>query len=125
MRRPIAEGQIEASLRVSEILDHFGGLRVGKTGPGTEQAASDIHFYSSPRREVGAIANPWLGTVKKCEAFGTAHHDHIVLLVNGEGRYFAFTDPDECLYSLGASFGEAMQKLLWGYSYGAPLARDA
>lgn len=122
---PVAQGLLSASQRVSDILGRFGELQVGKVGPGTEQAASDVRFYSAPRPEVGSIASPWLGVAGNCKAFGTAHNDHIVLLVNDEGTYFAFTDPDACLYSLGLSFGEAMRKLLWGYAYGSPLPRDA
>ncbi|MBS0371273.1 MAG: SUKH-3 domain-containing protein [Proteobacteria bacterium] len=117
-------GPMSASQRASAIIEKFGGLQVGKTGPGTEQAAADVCFYSEPRPEVSAIANSWPETAGRCEAFGTAHHDHIVLLVNDEGTYFAFTDPDDSLYSLGASFGEAMKTLLWGKSYGTPLTRD-
>lgn len=121
----VEPGRSEAERRAAEIVASFGGLRVGNIGPGTEQATSDVHFYSTLRPEVGSIAEPWASIAGKCEAFATAHHDHIVVLVNGEGTYFAFSDADGHLYALGSTFGEAMRKLLWGYSYGAPLARDA
>jgi hypothetical protein len=58
-------------------------------------------------------------------AVATAHHDHIIVFVNSTGAVFAFTDPDEQLYSIGESFGEAMERLLLGFSYGGSIARDA
>jgi hypothetical protein len=58
-------------------------------------------------------------------AFATAHCGHIIVFVNAAGNVFAFTDPDEQLYSIGESFGEAMEHLLLGTSYGNPIARDA
>jgi hypothetical protein len=33
--------------------------------------------------------------------------------------------PEEQLYSIGESFGEAMERLLLGISYGCPITRDA
>ena len=116
---------VSAQRIVTEILKHFGGLRVGQSGPGTEQAASDVSFYSSYRPEVSAVVSPWKPQVGECAAFGTAHNDHMILFVNDAGTYFVFTDPDERLYQLRGSFGEAMQTLLWGYSYGTPLSRAA
>ena len=114
-----------SQLQVAEILRRFGGMRVGQSGPGTEQAASDICFYSSLRPEVDVVISPWLPKVGKCAAFGTAHNHHMILFVNDEGTYFAITDPDERLYKLDGAFGQVMQNLLCGYRFGAPLAREA
>jgi len=117
------EAHASAHLRAHEIARQFGGLRVGQAGPGTEQAASDVHFYSAPRPEVSAVISPWEADVGACAAFATAHNDHMILFVNHAGEYFAFTDPDDCLYKLEGTFSEAMQKLLFGYRFGAPLTR--
>jgi hypothetical protein len=109
----------------SAIVARFGGLTVGATGPGREQAASDVQFYSRLRPEVTTVVQPWSSRLGELVAVATAHHDHIIVFVNSAGNLFAFTDLDEQLYSIGQSFGEAMERLLLGISYGAPIARDA
>ena len=115
----------EASTQIAtEIVRQFGGLRVGEAGPGALQAASDISFYAKLRPEVSAVTQPWRQRIGNCVAFATAHNDHMILFVNDQDLYFTFTDPDEQLYELGHSFGHAMNTLLFGYEYGAPLARD-
>ena len=108
----------------TEIVRQFGGLRGGEAGPGTQHAASDVSFYAKLRPEVSAVTQPWRQRIGNCVAFATAHNDHMILFVNDQGLYFTFTDPDERLYELGLSFGNAMHTLLFGYQYGAPLARD-
>ncbi|MGM9481404.1 hypothetical protein ACS5PN_09460 [Roseateles sp. NT4] len=110
---------------VAAILAQFSGLHVGQCGPGTQQAASDIDFYRAARPEVAAIVAPWQSLVGNCEAFATAHHDHMILLVNDDGAYFAFTDPDDRLYRFNGGFGDFMEALLLGYPFGAALPRDA
>jgi hypothetical protein len=121
--RPQPDEVASGHARALEVLNQFGGLHVGQTGPGTEQAASDVHFYALPRPDLSAIIYPWTPEVGVCAAFATAHNDHMILFVNDAGEYFVFTNPDECLYKLAGTFGEAMQTLLWGYRYGLPLAR--
>jgi hypothetical protein len=51
----------------------------------------------------------------------SAHHDHIIVLVGSTGEFYAFTDPDDRLYSIGQTFGEAMERLLLGFEYGSPI----
>lgn len=114
-----------AAGRATAILRQFAGLHVGEVGSGAEQAKSDISFYSQLRPAVGVVTSPWHLQVGNCAAFATAHNDHMVLFVNDQGRYFAFTDPDSRLYPLGDSFGNGMHTLLLGYSYGASLPRDS
>jgi hypothetical protein len=114
-----------ASNYASAIVAEFGSLRVGTTGLGREQAASDVSFYSSLRPESAACVQPWSARLGELIAVATAHHDHIIVFVNSTGSIFAFTDPDEQLYSLGESLGKAMERLLFGLSYGVPIARDA
>jgi hypothetical protein len=57
--------------------------------------------------------------------FATAHHDHMIIFVSSKGHFYAFTDPDGKLYSIGHSFGEAMERLLLGLDYGHCVPRDA
>lgn len=120
-----ASGEVSADAIVDAILAQFSGLQVGQCGPGTEEAASDVCFYRAPRAEVSSVLAPWRLQVGKCAAFATAHHDHMILFVNDDGEYFAFTDPDERLFQLKGGFGEIMQSLLVGYRFGTALPRDA
>lgn len=113
-----------ATDRASAILAEFGVLNVGTTGPGREQAASDVQFYTRLRPEVTTNVQPWSSRLGELMAIATAHHDHIVVFVDTEGRLFAFTDPDQRLYAIGQSFGEAMERLLLGISFALPIARD-
>ena len=122
--RPVEDAK-SATDRCRVIIGEFGGLRVGQSGPGIEVAASDVHFYSGPRPEVGEVTLPWRRQVGSTAAFATAHNDHMVLLVNDAGEFFVFTDPDEKLYNVGKSFGDLLQRLIWGYALGVPRRRDA
>ena len=108
----------------ARVLAEFSGLRVGAVGPGKDLAASDICFYSQPRPEVSVITHPWLSKVGNLSAVGTAHNDHIIVLVGASGEWYAFTDPDEQLYLLGRDMGEAMERILLGINYGTPIAPD-
>lgn len=120
-----AESSSGAQKFAAEILNEFGALQVGECGPGTEQAASDIHFYSRLRPEVSKVVSPWGHQIGQCSAFATAHHDHMILFVDTVGAVFVFTDSDARLYRLNGTFGDAMKTILWGYSYGAALRPDA
>jgi SUKH-3 immunity protein len=111
--------------RAEGVIRQFRGLRVGAVGPGRELAASDVHFYSSARPEVASVVRAWSHQLGELAAVATAHHDHIILFVNSTGGFYAFTDPDERLYSIGQSFGEAMERLLLGLRYGASIPQDA
>jgi hypothetical protein len=52
-------------------------------------------------------------------------NDHIIVFVSSTGSFYAFTDPDDRLYSIGQTLGEAMERLLLGIGYGASIPRDA
>ncbi len=49
----------------------------------------------------------------------------MILLVNGDGAYFAFTEPNEQVYRFNGGFGEFMEVLLLGHPFGVELPRDA
>jgi hypothetical protein len=111
-------------LVAKKICAEFGGLRVGVTGRGRDLAASDVFFFSEPNTEESSLAEPWEKTVGNLDAIASAHHDHMVFLVSVTGRYYVFTDPDAQLYLVGRSFGEAMERLLLGISYGPAIPRS-
>ena len=103
----------------ARIIGEYGGLLVGETGPGTEQAASDIHFYT----RLG-VATAWTSRIGEVAAFATAHHDHMVLLIGKGGRLYVFTEVDGRLYDAGNDFGDLMYRLLFGYSMGQEIPRS-
>jgi hypothetical protein len=114
-----------AHQRAKAIIAEFGSLRVGAVGPGQDLPAGDIHFYSHARPESSAVGRAWSSRVGELAGFASAHHDHIIVLVGSTGEVYAFTDPDERLYFIGQTFGEAMERLLLGVGYGSPIPRDA
>jgi hypothetical protein len=105
------------------IIAQFGNIHVGSVGAGRDLPASDVHFYSHLRPEVSVVAEPWLEITGMLWGIATAHHGHMIILIGAQGQFYAFTDPDEQLYSLGSTFSEAMERLLLGHSYGMPIAR--
>jgi hypothetical protein len=129
--RPSTRGRSEAQLaataeqRAAEVIARFAGLRVGAVGAGRDLPASDIHFYSRVRPEVAVVARMWFSQVGELAGVATAHHDHIIVLVGSTGEFYAFTDPDDRLYSIGQTFGEAVERLLLGVEYGSPIPPDA
>ena len=106
------------------IIAQFRDLHVGSVGAGRDLPASDVYFYSHLRPEVSLVAEPWLEITGMLWGIGTAHHGHMIILTGAQGEFYAFTDPDEQLYSLGATFSEAMERLLLGHSYGKPIAKN-
>ena len=114
-----------AQERAAAVIAEFGGLLVGAVGPGRELASSNVHFYSRVRPEVTAIVQAWSSQLGELAGVATAHHDHIVLFVSSAGSFYAFTDPDDRLYSIGQTFGEAMERLLLGIGSGPSIPRDA
>lgn len=107
------------------VIQEFGGLKVGETGAGREHAASDVCFYPSLQPEDTSLGEPWIASLGELSAVASAHHDHMVIFVDKKGYFYAFTDPDARLYCIGQSFGEAMERLLLGLTYGAHLPEDA
>ena len=102
------------------ILKEFGGLSVGETAPGRECAASNIDFYLRPWYEAYRICERWEASAGKLTAIASAHHQHILLMVNTKNDLYIYTEPDEKMY-FGGSFQKATSKLLLGLDYGSPI----
>jgi hypothetical protein len=122
---PKATKTLSALQRATTIISEVGGLHVEAAGAGRETAASDVRFYRQIRPEVTVAVRPWSRSLGELVGVANAHRDHIILFVDSDGALYAFTDPDEQLYSIGRTFGEAMERLLLGLSYGPPIPRDA
>jgi hypothetical protein len=95
------------------ILAEFGGLTVGQTGAGEECARSDITFRQLPPDDL--ILDVW-GKLLRTQLIGVAdvHHAHAELYMDSAGRCFVASIVDDGFYFEGASFSEAIERLLLG-----------
>ncbi|MGK5015438.1 SUKH-3 domain-containing protein [Janthinobacterium sp. 75] len=119
---PLGRPPASAYAIANQIVDEFGGLTVGTCGLGTEMASSDVRFYECPRC---GLFQAWAEQIGEVVAFASAHHDHMILSVGTDGTFYVFTDPDGQLYQGPQNFGELMRRLLWGFSYGSTMSKDA
>ncbi|MCY1238269.1 hypothetical protein D9M72_509970 [compost metagenome] len=120
---PLLSHSSSARDRAAAQIQEFCGLRVGNVGPGRDLAASDVHFYSQLRPVANVVAREWAPDLGEIEAFATAHHDHMIVLIDSQGAFYAFADPDDSLYSIVATLNEAMERLMLGHDYGAKIVR--
>lgn len=105
------------------VLAQFGSLEVGEVGAGRELSASDISFRSEALNFGGEFHNYWSELNTSLYAFASAHHDHMLLLVDEDNVFYIFTDPDEQLYKIG-SFDETVKRVLLGLNYGVALEKS-
>ncbi|RRH79414.1 hypothetical protein EH244_31960 [Variovorax beijingensis] len=105
------------------VIQCVGGLKVGAVGPGVVYATSDIEFHKALRLDREVVGRAWRRQLGELMSVGDAHHAHIMLFVDSNASFYAFTDPDGKLYSLGR-FAQAMEALLLGLDYGMPLEAD-
>ncbi|BDM64279.1 hypothetical protein NFHSH190041_17310 [Shewanella sp. NFH-SH190041] len=113
---------IASHLAAVKILKEYGGLSVGKTGPGRDCAASDIKFYTRPHYEANGLCKEWEAKVGNLVVIANAHHQHIIVLVDSQSNLYIFTASDEQLY-YGGSFSETTAKLLLGLDYGPTIEK--
>ena len=104
------------------LLTEFGGLNVGEVGPGREQSASDICFKADALDFRSELHNYWEILNTSLFTVASAHHDHMLLLVDDSNDFYIFTDPDEQLYLVG-SFEETVKRVLLGLNYGMPIEK--
>ena len=122
IRKPLFGVKNVAHQNANTILAQFGGLEVGEVGAGREVSASDISFRSEAFDFGSEFNNYWSNLNKSLFAFASAHHDHMLLLVDDDNIFYIFTDPDEQLYKIGG-FNETVKRVLLGISYGEPLEK--
>src|SRR5215813_3434060 len=95
------------------IMAEFSGLRVGQTGAGEECAKSDVAFQQLfPKDSILGVWRKLLST----ELIGIAevHHGHAELYMDSSGRCFGASMVHDGFYFEGASFGEAIERILLG-----------
>ena len=116
-------GSINAAHKNANIvLAQFDGLEVGEVGAGRELSASDISFRSEAFNFGGEFHNYWSNLNTSLYSFASAHHDHMLLLVDENNVFYIFTDPDEQLYKIG-TFEETIKRVLLGINYGVALVK--
>lgn len=109
---------------VAQAVIHLvGGLKVGEVGPGLVHSASDIEFHQALRLDREVIGRAWRRQFGELVSIADAQHAHIMLFVDSNASFYAFTDPDGKLYSMGP-FAQAMETLLLGRDFGRPLDAD-
>lgn len=95
------------------VLERFGGLTVGRCGAGEECATSDVAFRDLGPADPDVLSwSELLGT--PLAGVAEVHHSHGELYVGGCGRYFGRSCIHDAFYFEGASFGEAVERLLLG-----------
>jgi hypothetical protein len=98
------------------VLAQFGGLKVGRCGRGEECATSDLAFQLLWPEPYDSILDRWkelLGAL--LVGVAEVHHGHGELYVDAFGRYFGRSCIHDAFYFEGASFPEAMERLLLGH----------
>ena len=121
----LSSGSISAAYgNAVSVLREYGGLNVGEVGTGREMSASDIAFRSGVLDFGREFHNYWGDQKLSLFAFASAHHDHMLLMVDANNEFYVFTDPDEQLYKIG-SFDETVKRVLLGISYGVALEKNA
>jgi hypothetical protein len=97
------------------VLTQFSGLTVGGCGRGEECATSDLAFQFLAPEADDTVLQRWgelLGT--RLVGVASVHHAHGELYVDASGRYFGRSCVHDAFYFEGASFSEAMERLLLG-----------
>jgi hypothetical protein len=98
-----------------QLLAEFGGLSVGKCGPGQEYATSDIQFATS---DASIDFNLLMGVEQlageNLYPIGSVHRVLGELFINACGLVYMYGIPDGSLYLVGESFEDALERLLLG-----------
>ncbi|WP_390676377.1 SUKH-3 domain-containing protein [Aquisphaera giovannonii] len=75
------------------ILREFAGLRVGRSGPGRDRAASDIEFHTRPSFDHRYAVAELEPAGADLFPLGNVHNRHMELFIGPEGRVFAYLVP--------------------------------
>ncbi|MXP29955.1 hypothetical protein GRI58_14180 [Porphyrobacter algicida] len=114
-RRVQVSTNVPRDHRAFDVLQSFGGLKVGETGRGEECAKSDVEFYETDMPD--QLVEAWQ-TILKCRfvGIGECHHGHGQLWLDETGRLFNSGLAGMPKVSLeGTTFAEGMERLLRGF----------
>jgi len=95
----------------------FGGLKVGRCGPGEVRVTSDIAFLWRPsaayREAVAEFERPG----DELFPLAAAHEGHMEVFLDARGRLVVDSCPDGGLYVVGRTFAEGVERLLLGRGF--------
>jgi SUKH-3 immunity protein len=112
-RRVPTSRELRVEHPATAILSEFGGLTVGKTGPGEECATSDVAFHEVlPTDSLIPLWSKLLG--KPLIGVAEVHNAHGELYVDSSGGCFFLSLMDDSICFAGSSFAEAIERLLLG-----------
>jgi hypothetical protein len=95
------------------VLAEFGGLLVGQTGVGEECARSDVSFRQLPPDDL--ILDVWEKLLcTQLVGIADVHHGHVELYMDSSGRCFSAIIVGDGFCFEGASFNEAIERVLLG-----------
>lgn len=99
------------------LIREFGGLRVGRSGPGLERVASDVVFFRQPsaahRYAVAEMESPG----DDLFPLGEAHDGHMEIFIDTRGRLWVDSIPDGELLIAGNTFADGIERLLLGHMW--------
>lgn len=98
-----------------EVLEAFGGLRIGHTGAGIEVAASDIDLRFLPPTELSIgyeTEEEQLG--QRVYFLGMIHNGHAEMLIDESGAIYDLADD---FIRVAPTFAEALVPILLGTEY--------
>lgn len=107
------------------LLREFGGLTVGATGRGLEQAAGNLEFLAQPKAL--PPTDSWMRRwhqLREAVAVAQAFDTYVVVFVDAEGRFLAVTDVDHKLYDFGPDFARFAETMLRGLRWPAAVAPE-
>ena len=97
------------------LLSQFSGLCVGNTGSGETCASNDIAFRPLTLEPDDTQISDWCGLLNTTLiGVGDVHHAHGELWLASDGRYFGRSLIHNAFYFEGATFADAMERLLLG-----------
>ena len=98
------------------ILQEFGGLHVGHTGAGRDQATSDVLFFlSDDEADTGRLDDRDEYLDQEFFPIARAHRGYLDLFLDESGRLFSHDLPSGTLVIAGNTFADGIERLLLGY----------
>jgi hypothetical protein len=126
---PVAEQPVDPSVPAGHpaaaVLAQFGGLRVGSCGGGEDCASSDIEFGHIDGAQREAVVRTWQRLLStRLVNIGDMHHSHGALFVDDSGAWYSMSYIHDAFAFEGASFAEAVERILLGRRSKAMLRPD-
>ena len=103
--------------RGAALIREFGGLHVGRTRPGRDQAASDISFFRRPsvqhRYAVERIEHP----DDDLFPLGCVQQRYLDLFLDSREQVWVYSIVCGRLWQVGNTFTDSIERLLLGWAF--------